>query len=96
MVRLLLPVDYNCYDVALKEQPQATIASIKTARAIASFFAINFRWLFLVFNFLSPLVGIGNFALPAVWFGPIEVEGYPSWLIDTLISVSAEIIPLGL
>ena len=80
-----------------RSSPHATITSINTARAIASFFAIRcFAGPFLIFNLLSPLVGIGNFDLSTVWFGPIEMERYASWLIDTFVSVSAEIIPLRL
>jgi hypothetical protein len=42
------------------------------------------------------LMGIGNSDLRTVWFGPIEMERYTSWLIDTFVGVGAEIVPLGL
>jgi hypothetical protein len=37
-----------------------------------------------------------NFYLRTVWFGPIKMEVYTSWLIDTFVGVGAEIITLGL
>ena len=37
-----------------------------------------------------------NFDLGTIWFGPIEMEVYASWLIDTFVGVGAEIIPLSL
>ena len=37
-----------------------------------------------------------NLDLRTVWFGPIKMEVYTAWLIDTFVRVGAEIITLSL
>ena len=39
---------------------------------------------------------MGHFDLRTVWFGPIKMEVYTAWLIDTFVGVGAEIITLNL